>query len=52
MKRFILTFALGVSIAGDLVMAAVPTHNDAQQITANPELETATDTFTILRIPT
>jgi hypothetical protein len=29
MKRFILTFALGVSIAGDLVMAAVPTYNDA-----------------------
>jgi hypothetical protein len=57
MKRFILTFALGVTIAGlirwpfagDLVMAAVPTHNDAQQITANPELETATDTFAIIR---
>jgi hypothetical protein len=56
MKRFILTFALIATIAGlswlladDPVMAAAPAHNDAQQITADPELETATDTFAIIR---
>jgi len=55
MKSFILTFAL-VIIAGliprgfadDAVMAAVPTHQ-AAQLTAGPELESATDTSAIIR---
>jgi hypothetical protein len=55
-KRFILTFALIVAIAsfirwrlaGDEVMAAVPTHNAAQPI-AGPELEMATDISAIMR---
>jgi phosphodiesterase/alkaline phosphatase D-like protein len=55
MKGFILTFSSFATIAGlswlladDRVMAAAPTHN-AAQITADPELETATDTFAIIR---
>jgi phosphodiesterase/alkaline phosphatase D-like protein len=55
MKRFILTFAVIVAIAGliqwfadDLVIAAVPTHK-AAQLTAGPELETATDGLAIIR---
>jgi phosphodiesterase/alkaline phosphatase D-like protein len=56
MKRFILTFAFVVTVAGlirwrsadDLVMAAVPTHK-AAQLTAGPELEAATDAFAIIR---
>jgi hypothetical protein len=55
MKGFILTFSF-LTFAGsnwlpanDPVMAAAPTHKDAQQITADPELETATDTFAIIR---
>jgi phosphodiesterase/alkaline phosphatase D-like protein len=55
MKSFILTFAF-VIIAGlipwrfadDAVMAAVPTHK-AAQLTAGPELESATDTSAIIR---
>ena len=55
MKRFILTFA-SLMMAGsipwgfavDAVMAAVPTHK-AAQITAVPELESATDTSAIVR---
>jgi hypothetical protein len=55
MKSFILTFAFGI-IAGltpwvfadDAVMAAVPTHK-AAQLTAGPELESATDTSAIIR---
>jgi phosphodiesterase/alkaline phosphatase D-like protein len=56
MKRFILTFAVIVAIAGlvqwrfadDLVIAAVPTHK-AAQLTAGPEVEVATDAFAIIR---
>jgi phosphodiesterase/alkaline phosphatase D-like protein len=56
MKRFILTFAFVVAVAGlmrwhfadDLVIAAVPTHK-AAQLTAGPELEVATDAFAIIR---
>jgi hypothetical protein len=56
MKRFILTFAMIVAIAGliqwrladDLVIAAVPTHK-AAQLTAGPEVEVATDAFAIIR---
>jgi phosphodiesterase/alkaline phosphatase D-like protein len=56
MKRFILTFAMIVTIAGliqwrladDLVIAAVPTHK-AAQLTAGPEVELATDAFAIIR---
>jgi phosphodiesterase/alkaline phosphatase D-like protein len=56
MKRFILTFAFVVTVAGliqwrfadDLVIAAVPTHK-AAQLTAGPELEAATDAFAIIR---
>jgi hypothetical protein len=56
MKRFILTFAVIVAIAGliqwrfadDPVIAAVPTHK-AAQLTAGPELETATDGLAIIR---
>jgi phosphodiesterase/alkaline phosphatase D-like protein len=56
MKRFILTFALVVTVAGlirwrsadDLVMAAVPAHK-AARLTAGPELEVATDAFAIIR---
>src|SRR5882757_10312691 len=55
MKSFIPTLAL-VIIAGlipwrfadDAVMAAVPTHK-AAQLTAGPELESATDTSAIIR---
>jgi phosphodiesterase/alkaline phosphatase D-like protein len=55
MKSFILTFAF-VIIAGlipwgfadDAVMAAEPTHK-APQLTAGPELESATDTSAIIR---
>jgi phosphodiesterase/alkaline phosphatase D-like protein len=55
MKSFILTFAC-VIIAGfipwefadDAVMAAVPTHK-AAQLTAGPDLESATDTSAIIR---
>jgi phosphodiesterase/alkaline phosphatase D-like protein len=55
MKSFILTFAF-VIIAGwisrgfadNAVMAAVPTH-EAAQLTAGPELESATDTSAIIR---
>jgi len=55
MKSFVLTFA-SVIIAGsiqwgfadDAVMAAVPTHQ-AAQLTAGPELESATDTSAIIR---
>ena len=55
MKSFILIFAF-VIVAGltpwgfavDAVMAAVPTHK-AAQITAVPELESATDTSAIVR---
>jgi hypothetical protein len=55
MKGFILTFAF-VTIVGliprgfadDAVMAAVPTHK-AAQLTAGPELESATDTSAIIR---
>ena len=55
MKGFILTFSFltfagsNWLLANDPVMAAAPTHNAAQQITADPELETATDTFAIIR---
>ena len=56
MKRFIVTFAVIVASAGliqwgfadDLVIAAVPTHK-AAQLTAGPELETATDGLAIIR---
>jgi phosphodiesterase/alkaline phosphatase D-like protein len=56
MKRFILTFAVIVALAGsiqwrfadDLVIAAVPTPK-AAQLTAGPELETATDGLAIIR---
>jgi phosphodiesterase/alkaline phosphatase D-like protein len=56
MKRFILTFAVIVAIAGliqwrsadDLVIAAVPTHK-AARLTAGPELETAADCLAIIR---
>ena len=54
MKGFILTFSFltfagsNWLLANDPVMAAAPTHN-AAQITADPELETATDTFAIIR---
>ena len=56
MKRFILTFAMIVAIAGvtqwrfadHLVIAAVPTHKGAQ-LTAGPELESATDGLAIIR---
>jgi phosphodiesterase/alkaline phosphatase D-like protein len=55
MKSFILTFAFGI-IAGltpwvfadDAVMAAVPMHK-AAQLSAGPELESATDTSAIIR---
>ena len=55
MKSFLATFAF-VMIAGPMwcgfadnaVVAAVPTHNTAQ-ITADPELESATDTSAIIR---
>jgi phosphodiesterase/alkaline phosphatase D-like protein len=55
MKNFILTFAFMVvagwimwGFAGDAAMAAVPTHK-AKQLTADPELESATDTSVIIR---
>ena len=56
MQRFIPAFAFLVAIAGstvwrfanDPVMAAVPTH-DAAELTAGPELESATDTMAIIR---
>ena len=56
MKRFILTSAFLAAIAGwavwrfahDPVMAAVPTHH-AAELTAGPELESATDTMAIIR---
>jgi phosphodiesterase/alkaline phosphatase D-like protein len=56
MKRFILTFAVIVAIAGliqwrsadEIVIAAVPTHKAAQLI-AGPELETATDGLAVIR---
>jgi phosphodiesterase/alkaline phosphatase D-like protein len=56
MKRFILTFAFVVIVAGlirwrsadDLVIAAAPTHK-AAQLTAGPELEVAADTYAIIR---
>jgi len=56
MKRFILTFAVIVAIVGliqwryaaDRAIAAVPTHK-AAQLTAGPELESATDSLAIIR---
>jgi hypothetical protein len=55
MKSFILTFAfviiaglLSRGFADDAVMAAVPAHN-AAQLTAGPELESATDNSAIIR---
>jgi phosphodiesterase/alkaline phosphatase D-like protein len=55
MKSFILTFAFVIlaglipwGIADDAVMAAEPTHK-AAQLTAGPELESATDTSAIIR---
>lgn len=54
MKRFILIFVVIVAIAGlrqwrfDRVIAGVPTHK-AAQLTAGPELETATDGLAIIR---
>ena len=55
MKSFIVTFAFVMVAglipwggAGDAAMAAVPTHK-AAQLTAGPELESATDTSAIIR---
>jgi Tfp pilus assembly protein PilW len=55
MKSFILTFAFVIiaglipwAFADDAVMAAVPTHQGAQ-LTAGPELESASDTSAIIR---
>jgi hypothetical protein len=54
MKSFILTFAFVVAgltpwgLANDAVMAAVPTHK-AAQLTAGPDLESATDSSAIIR---
>lgn len=55
MKSFILTFACVIvagwiprGVADDAAMAAVPTHK-AVQLTADPELESATDTSAIIR---
>jgi hypothetical protein len=55
MKSFILTFAFVIvagwiprGVADDAVMAAVPTHK-AVRVTANAELESATDTSAIIR---
>ena len=55
MKSFILIFAVVIiagltrwGFAADAVMAAVPTHKDIQ-LTAGPELESATDTSAIIR---
>jgi phosphodiesterase/alkaline phosphatase D-like protein len=54
MKSFILTFAFVIvgglipwGFADDAVMAAVPTHK-AAQLTAGPELESATDASAII----
>jgi hypothetical protein len=55
MKKFILTFAFVIvagwvprGFADDAGLAAVPTHK-AAQLTAGPELESATDTSAIIR---
>jgi Purple acid Phosphatase, N-terminal domain len=55
MRSFILTFAFVITVgliprgvAADAVMAAVPTHKDIQ-LTAGPELESATDSSAIIR---
>jgi hypothetical protein len=55
MKSFIMAFAFAIigglipwGFADDAVMAAVPTHKTAQ-LTASPELESATDTSAIIR---
>jgi phosphodiesterase/alkaline phosphatase D-like protein len=55
MKSFVLTVAFMITaglmawaFADDAVMAAVPTHK-AAQLTAGPELESATDTSAIIR---
>jgi hypothetical protein len=55
MKSFMPSFAFVMIVgsmpwgfADDAVVAAVPTHNTAQ-ITADPELESATDTSAIIR---
>jgi phosphodiesterase/alkaline phosphatase D-like protein len=55
MKSFILTFAFVITVgliprgfADDAVMATVSTHKVAQ-LTAGPELESATDTSAIIR---
>jgi phosphodiesterase/alkaline phosphatase D-like protein len=55
MKSFILTFAVVITVgliprgfADDAVMATVSAHKDAQ-LTAGPELESATDTSAIIR---
>jgi hypothetical protein len=55
MKSLIVTFALVIitglitwGFADDAVMAAVPTHQ-AAQLTAGPEVESATDTSAIIR---
>jgi phosphodiesterase/alkaline phosphatase D-like protein len=55
MKSFILTFAVVIiaglipwGVADDAVMAAEPAHK-AAQLTAGPDLESATDTSAIIR---
>jgi phosphodiesterase/alkaline phosphatase D-like protein len=55
MKSFIMAFAFAIigglipwGFADDAVMAAAPTHK-AAQLTAGPELESATDTAVIIR---